>query len=119
VSRSPLIDPDAEVAKLKAPKLKRLQAVAKQALPAAQPTEDKAVKFKDVAGRRMRVVLHQIKLIGNCSRRGDYHYTDAQFALLIGTLRKAVDELEAKFSPTTKAEVEVFSFDGETEGQTE
>ncbi len=57
--------------------------------------ETKADKFKRLGLARMTAALDKLRLIGNLSGAG-YAYTDEQVDLMISTLRKEVDALEAK-----------------------
>jgi len=52
------------------------------------PRESKEERFKKVAGRRVQNILNQMRLLRNCSNRGNYSYNEEQ----VNKIFKAVDE---------------------------
>ena len=54
-------------------------------------------KFVELAEKRVNRALKDIKLIGNLSNRSNYSYTDKDAKAIIMALRKAVDEVKARF----------------------
>jgi hypothetical protein len=58
----------------------------------------RAEAFKRVAGRRANMALASIERLVKTADRGHYAYTDAQVATIVGTLRKAIDQLEAAYA---------------------
>ena len=54
-------------------------------------------KFVILAEKRVTRTLKDIKLIGNLANRSNYSYSDQDAEKIIKTLKKAVDELKAKF----------------------
>jgi len=58
---------------------------------------DRREKFVDLAEKRVNRALTQIKLIGNLSNRSNYSYTEEDLTKIYRTLRKALDEMKARF----------------------
>jgi len=54
-------------------------------------------KFVDLAEKRVRRALKDIKLIGNLSNRSNYTYTDEDSKKIYKALFTAVTELKARF----------------------
>jgi hypothetical protein len=63
---------------------------------------DKAEVFKRLAGKRTNDVLDRLRILGNCSNRRAYSYTDEE----IERIFKAIDEqakiVKAKFKQPRK-----------------
>lgn len=63
----------------------------------------KSERFKKVAERRVRAVLRYLRLIGNCSNRGNYSYTQDDVRKIFYEIDQAVRAAKAKFySPKDK-----------------
>lgn len=58
---------------------------------------DRRKKFVELAEKRVNKVLTQIRLIGNLSNRSNYSYTEQDVAKIHRALRKALDEMKARF----------------------
>lgn len=50
--------------------------------------KSKEDRFREVAGRRVRNILNQMRLLRNCANRGNYSYTEEQ----ANKIFKAIDE---------------------------
>ena len=59
--------------------------------------ETKEQRFQRLATKRTQAALQKIRLISNLTS-SSYAYTPEQAAKIIGTLRAAVDTVEAKFN---------------------
>lgn len=59
--------------------------------------EDDRKKFVELAEKRVNRALKDIKLIGNLSNRSNYSYKDKDAKAIIAALKKAVDEVKARF----------------------
>jgi hypothetical protein len=62
----------------------------------------KSAKFRTLGVKRVNSALKRIALIGNLSSRQSYAYTDGDVKKLVGTLRTAIDRMEARFTPSAK-----------------
>ena len=54
-------------------------------------------KFVELAEKRVTRALKDIKLIGNLSNRSNYAYTEQDVKKITSALKKAVDEMRARF----------------------
>lgn len=54
-------------------------------------------KFKELAEKRVRRAIKDVKLIGNLSNRSNYSYTDEDAKKIYKALKNAVDEVKARF----------------------
>lgn len=77
---------------------------------AAATADEKMEKFKEVATRRVSNACKAIRLIGNLSNRGAYHYDDAHIEKIFAALEQELADVKAKFQPT-KEEKSSFSFE--------
>lgn len=57
----------------------------------------KRERFKRLAERRTNAVLQKLKILGNCSNRSAYEYTEEEINKIFSTIEKAVRENKAKF----------------------
>lgn len=59
--------------------------------------ETKRDRFIRVAESRTNKVIKFMELLGNCSNKNNYDYTDEDVALIIGTLEEELKTLKNKF----------------------
>lgn len=65
-------------------------------------------KFVDLAEKRVRRALKDLKLIGNLSNRSNYSYTNEDVKKIVRALQNAVNEVKARFE--RKGEEEEIEF---------
>ncbi len=70
--------------------------------------ENDRIKFVELAEKRVRRALKDIRLIGNLSNRSNYSYTDEDTKKIIRALQNAVNEVKARFE--RKGEEEEIEF---------
>ena len=70
--------------------------------------ENDRSKFVDLAEKRIRRALKDLKLIGNLSNRSNYSYTDEDIKKITRSLQNAVTEVKARFE--RKGEEEEIEF---------
>jgi hypothetical protein len=58
---------------------------------------DRRAKFVELAEKRVNRAIGQIKLVGNLSNRSNYSYTDEDVTKIHRALKKALDEMKARF----------------------
>ena len=58
---------------------------------------DRREKFVELAEKRVNRAIKDISLIGNLSNKSNYSYTDPDVKKITSALRKAVDEMKARF----------------------
>jgi len=71
--------------------------------------ESKSEAFLRIAESRIKSALNRLRLIGNCSNKANYQYTQEQVENMSNSLYEALATTMAKFTPS-KAEQEQFSF---------
>ena len=73
------------------------------------PGETKEQRFQRLATKRTQAALQKIRLITNLTS-SSYAYTSEQAAKIVGTLRAAVDAVEAKFNRVRGSQAAETSF---------
>jgi NADH/NAD ratio-sensing transcriptional regulator Rex len=59
--------------------------------------ELKSDRFKRVAERRTKVVLRDLRILGNCGNKGNYSYTSEQIRKIFSEVEHALKEARGKF----------------------
>lgn len=62
----------------------------------------KADAFKEIAAKRTVKVLDSLRLLGQCSNRRTYEYTDVQLNKIFREIRNAVRDAEQCFKNSSK-----------------
>lgn len=62
----------------------------------------KKALFKELAPKRTRQVLKALEILGNCSNRSGYSFTEAQIAQIFSTISKKVEETKNSFAVKAK-----------------
>lgn len=57
----------------------------------------KRERFKRLATQRTNVILKKIKILGNCSNRSAYEYTEDEINKIFGAIDRQVKDVKAKF----------------------
>ena len=60
-------------------------------------TSKKRERFKKLAEYRTNEVLHRLKVLGNCSNRSAYDYSEEEIARIFSEIERAVKVNKAKF----------------------
>jgi len=60
--------------------------------------ESRSEKFKRVATKRTNELLDKIRILGNCSNKSTYEYTDEDVIKIFKSLEKQLETMKAKFS---------------------
>jgi len=66
--------------------------------------EDKRERFRRLATLRTNAVLQKLRVLGNCSNRATYAYTDEEVAKIFSELDSALKEAKLKFRSARKGE---------------
>jgi len=74
-----------------------------------KPNESKEAYFIRIAQPRVKNILKAIRILGNCSNRNNYAYSQEQVNLIDITLSNALTDVISKFTPSKK-EQESFEF---------
>ena len=56
-------------------------------------------RFRRIAEYRVKKVLNDVRILGNCANRRAYSYTDAQIQRIFDTIQRQLDITRAKFTP--------------------
>lgn len=64
--------------------------------------ETKAERFKRLGTKRLRNVINQMRILGNCASTANYEYTPEQIELMFSHLNKAMKDLNDAFNPKAK-----------------
>lgn len=62
-------------------------------------TESPEEKFRRLATARTNEVLRRLKILGNCSNRQVYSYTDKDVEKIFSAIERKLKEVRAKFHP--------------------
>ncbi|WP_421868124.1 hypothetical protein [Motiliproteus sp.] len=65
-------------------------------------------KFVELAEKRVQRTLKDIRLIGNLSNRSNYSYTDQDVKKIYAALKKATEEMKARFDAKGETDDELF-----------
>ena len=60
-------------------------------------TESKSERFKRLASSRTNEVMRKLKILGNCSNRQSYDYTEEEINTIFSAIDKKVKEVKSKF----------------------
>jgi hypothetical protein len=66
--------------------------------------ETREQRFKRIAEKRTNDIIRRIRLLGNCSNRSSYDYTDQQVSKIFAAVDKEVKEARARFTYTRRKE---------------
>jgi hypothetical protein len=74
-----------------------------------KPKESKSELFIRLATKRVSSVLKSLRILGNCSNRSNYEYSQEQINVMSTTIQDSLESMLAKFTPSKK-EQETFKF---------
>jgi hypothetical protein len=64
--------------------------------------ETREQRFKRVATRRTNEILRRIRILGNCSNRSGYAYTEEEVNKVFAAIEKELKTAKSKFARTEK-----------------
>ena len=70
--------------------------------------KDKRAKFIEIAEARTNKILNMISLLGNCSNRSNYEYSDADVNQIFSALENELKECRKKFQASNESKVKQF-----------
>lgn len=62
----------------------------------ASKTENRK-RFEKVAGNRVQFILDKLELLGNCSNRSNYGYTEDDVKKMFGVIKEKTKQIEVRF----------------------
>jgi len=68
-----------------------------------RPGETKRDRFIRIAERRTQQLLLRLRILGNCSNRGVYEYTDEDVEKIFSAILRQVDVTRARFEDRAKS----------------
>lgn len=66
--------------------------------------ETKHQRFQRIASNRTNRIIDQLRLLGNCSNRSNYEYTDEEVKKVFGAIEAELKAQKAKFGASSKSE---------------
>lgn len=66
--------------------------------------DERRDRFLRVAERRTREILHKLRLLGNCSNKSAYSYTDGEVDRIFTAIEEQLNEARARFEPGRREE---------------
>jgi hypothetical protein len=64
--------------------------------------ESKESRFKRIASQRTQRILNDLRLLGNCSNRGAYSYSEEELSKIFGTIDKEIKRIKILFDKPEK-----------------
>lgn len=64
--------------------------------------ESRRERFVRVAPRRVNKIINLLGVLGNCSNKQNYDYTDEDVEQIFGALERRLEEVQAMFLPDAK-----------------
>ncbi len=64
--------------------------------------EPKDVRFRRVVEKRVNKILAMLKLLGNCSHKGNYEYTPEQVEAIFAAIQKGLDTAHKRYQTSMK-----------------
>lgn len=72
----------------------------------ANYNQEKHDRFKKIAEQRTNKILKTLKLLGNCSHKGNYYYTDEEVKKIFGAIERELRNTRNKFQDQQQDEYE-------------
>ncbi len=71
--------------------------------------KDKRTRFVEIAGARTNRIINDLRLLGNCSSKNNYEYTEADVRKMFSAIEEALRVCKSKFTQGEKTRK--FTFD--------
>jgi hypothetical protein len=59
--------------------------------------EERTIRFKRIAEKRTNRIIRLIRLLGNCSNKSSYLYTDTEVKKIFSTIEAELKEAKSRF----------------------
>jgi len=76
------------------------------AAPATGKVKSKRERFEEIVPKRMRDILRKLEILGNCSNRSGYEYTQKDIDKMFTAIEDKTKKVRAMFLPKTEADKE-------------
>lgn len=60
--------------------------------------KNKRERFEEVAGKRVQAILDKLDLLGNCSSRNNYEYSETDVKKMIQAIKERIRNVEMLFN---------------------
>lgn len=77
----------------------------------SSPRKTKRGRFLDVAQRRTRRVLRELRLLGNCGNTAAYEYADRDVEKIFSAVTRELELARSRFKTGDKKKEDAFSLD--------
>jgi len=64
--------------------------------------EDRHERFRRIASKRTNDILEKIRILGNCSNKSSYHYTEEEVNKIFSEIEKFLKITKSKFWASKK-----------------
>lgn len=61
------------------------------------PKSDKRNRFEKVAGKRVQFIIDKLDLLGNCSNRSNYEYSEEDVKKMFSAIKTRTKQVETLF----------------------
>ena len=58
---------------------------------------EKRKRFEKIAGNRVQFILDKLDLLGNCSNRSNYEFSEEDVKKMFGTIKGRIKQVEALY----------------------
>ena len=72
--------------------------------PTEKKKETKQDRFKRIAEKRTKRILNEIRILGNCSNRSGYEYSEEDIQKIFNAIEEKVKVTKARFTSDKKPE---------------
>ena len=66
-------------------------------------SQEKTDRFKRVAEKRTNKIIEQIRLLGNCSNRSNYEYSEEDVKKIFSVIDAELKDVKSKYHAKTQA----------------
>lgn len=60
--------------------------------------KSKRMRFEDVAGKRVQHIIDKLGLLGNCSNRNNYEYSEDDVRKMFSVIKEQLRQTESRFN---------------------
>jgi hypothetical protein len=60
--------------------------------------KSKRDRFEDVASKRVQYIIDKLELLGNCSNRNNYEYSEVDVRKMFSVIREQLRKTETRFT---------------------
>ena len=61
------------------------------------PKSEKRKRFEKVAGKRVQFIIDKLDLLGNCSNRSNYEYSEEDVKKMFSTIKERLRQIEVLY----------------------